>query len=363
MAKGLDGNILNLLKTGTVIPACPLAINKDRVFDDFTQRVLVHYYMEANAGGLAVGVHTTQFNIRDQKHNLYARLLSVVHDEIVSSNIQRPFIKIAGVCGETEQAIQEAITAEKIGYDMVLLSMGGLDSYTEYELLERTKRIADIMPVFGFYLQPNAGGRRFSYEFWQKFADIEGVIAIKTAPFNRYDTLDVLRAVCSSKRCNEITVYTGNDDNIVADLLTKYKFNVNGQIIEKEICGGLLGHWAVWTSKAAELLDKIKKAKDTGAGFGELLAMGTQITDCNAAFFDVNNNFFGCIPGINEVLARQGLLQGNWCLDEKEILGEGQMEEINRVYKSYPELNDDKFIADNIEKWKERVREKQEEIG
>lgn len=358
MAKVLDKDILNLLRTGTVIPACPLAITKDRVFDEFTQRVLLHYYMEAKAGGIAVGVHTTQFNIRDAKHNLYERLLSVVYDEIVSANLQRPFIKVAGVCGETEQARKEAMTAEKIGYDMVLLSMGGLNSYTEHELLERTKRIADIMPVFGFYLQPNAGGRRLSYEFWKEFADIEGVLAIKTAPFNRYATLDVLRAVCGSKRCDEISIYTGNDDNIVADLLTKYEFNINGHRIEKEISGGLLGHWAVWTSKAVELLEKIKKAKEMGTGFEDLLSLGTQITDCNAAFFDVNNNFFGCIPGINEVLARQGLLQGNWCLDEKETLGEGQMEEIDRVYMSYPELNDDKFVADNIERWKEIVSTK-----
>lgn len=358
MAKRLNTDILNLLRTGTVIPACPLAINKDRAFEEFTQRVLVHYYMDAKAGGLAVGVHTTQFNIRDAKHNLYEKLLNVVYDEIISSNIQRPFIKIAGVCGETEQAIKEATIAEKIGYDMALLSMGGLNSYTEYELLERTKKIANIMPVFGFYLQPNAGGRRFSYEFWQKFADIDGVLAIKTAPFNRYDTLDVLRAVCSSNRCDEISVYTGNDDNIVADLLTKYKFNIDGHIIEKEICGGLLGHWAVWTSKAVELLEKINKVKDSGTGFEDLLSLGTQITDCNAAFFDVNNNFFGCIPGINEVLARQGLLLGNWCLDEKETLGEGQKEEIDRVYMAYPELNDDKFVSENIERWKESVKAK-----
>lgn len=358
MAKGLDRDILKLLRTGTVIPACPLAIHQDRTFDEFTQRVLTHYYMDAKAGGLAVGVHTTQFNIRDSKHNLYERLLSVVYDEIISSGMQRPFIKVAGVCGETEQARKEAVIADKIGYDIALLSMGGLNSYNEEELLERTRQIAEIMPVFGFYLQPNAGGRRFSYEFWQKFANIDGVLAIKTAPFNRYDTLDVLRAVCSSSRCDEISVYTGNDDNIVADLLTKYKFNIDGRIIEKEICGGLLGHWAVWTSKAVELLDKVKRAKAAGTGFEELLSLGIQITDCNAAFFDVKNDFFGCIPGINEVLARQGLLRGNWCLDEKEVLGKGQKEEIDRVYLSYPELNDDRFVADSIESWKAIVASK-----
>jgi hypothetical protein len=263
---------------------------------------------------------------------------------------------LAGICGPVEQAINEAELAVKYGYDMGLLSMGSLPDYTEEDLLVRTKEVAKIIPVFGFYLQPSVGGRIFSYDFWKKFMEIDNVVAVKTAPFNRYQTLDVLRAVCHSSRIDEIAVYTGNDDNIVADLLTPYEMNVDGKFVQKEFLGGLLGHWAVWTKNAVELMDEVKKAKKTGLGYRELLMKGTQVTDANAAFFDINNDFQGCIPGINEMLARQGLLQGNYCLNLNEIMGPGQAEELTRVSRDYPHLSDDDFIRENLELWRERVK-------
>ncbi|MGM9974187.1 MAG: dihydrodipicolinate synthase family protein [Clostridiaceae bacterium] len=345
-----------LLHSGTAIPALPLALNEDRTFDELHERMLLNYYIDSGVGGLAVGVHTTQFNIRDPKVNLYERILRIASEEIEAAGLHRPFIKIAGVCGPTEQAIKEASIAVKYNYDIALLSMGGLNDYSEEELLKRTREIAKIIPVFGFYLQTAAGGRVFSYDFWESFMNIEGVVGVKTAPFNRYQTLDVLRAVCSSPRCEEIAVYTGNDDNIVVDLLTTYEFNVQGKTVKKDIIGGLLGHFAVWTSKAAELMEEVKKAK-ASKDITALLTKNVQVTDCNGAFFDVRNNFAGCIAGINEVLARQGLLKGNWCLDPEELLGPGQAEEIDRVYREYPELNDDDFVKENLPKWRKTAEE------
>lgn len=353
----LKPELKDLLHQGTVMPAYPLALNPDRSFDEFNQRVLTHYYLDAGAGGLAVGVHTTQFEIREPEHNLYETILKVAAEEIERAKLERPFIKLAGICGPTEQAINEAKLAVKYGYDMGLLSMGSLPNYTEADLLERTKAIAEIMPVFGFYLQPSVGGRIFTYDFWEKFMEIDNVVAVKTAPFNRYQTLDVLRAVCHSSRRDEIAVYTGNDDNIVADLLTPYEMNVDGKLVQKEFLGGLLGHWAVWTKKAVELMAEINEAKKTQQGYRELLMKGTQVTDSNAAFFDLNNNFQGCIPGINEMLARQGLLQGNYCLNPAEVMGPGQAAELTRVSEDYPHLSDDEFIQGNLAKWRELVKQ------
>ncbi len=358
MTVQLKESVNKLLQEGTAIPALPLALKEDRSFDEFRQRVLVNYYLDAGVGGLAVGVHTTQFNIRDPKFNLYEKILRIASEEIEAVIGDTPFIKIAGVCGGTEQALLEAELAVKYNYDIALLSMGGLHHYTEEQLLERTEAVAKIIPVFGFYLQPNAGGRILSYEFWERFMRIEGVVGVKTAPFNRYQTIDVIRAVCSSPRWKDIAIYTGNDDNIVPDLMTVYAFNIDGEVRRKEIIGGLLGHWAVWTSKAVALLKEVKEAKKNQTNFSRLLTEGIKVTDCNAAFFDVKNQFAGCIPGINEVLARQGLLAGSWCLDEQEVLGPGQKEEIDRVYREYPELNDDAFVKANLQKWEKMVEER-----
>lgn len=343
----LRRELKELLHSGTVIPAHPLALDAHRKIDEKRQRRLTQYYMACGTGGVAVGVHTTQFEIRDTQFNLYDRVLELAADEIKSAGLTRPFIKVAGIVGPTKQAISEAETAVRLGYDIGLLSMGGLKDWTEEQILERVRAVAGVMPIFGFYLQPSVGGRIFTYDFWLKFARIANVQAIKVAAFNRYQTLDVVRAVCNSGRHKEIALYTGNDDNIVADLLTTYRFQTGGEVIEKEFVGGLLGHWAVWTRKAVELLEDVKRCKANGrAGVNELLTRGVEVTDMNAAIFDPANSFHGCIPGIHEVLRRQGLLEGRWCLNPSEELSPGQMEEIDRVCKAYPHLIDDAFVSE-----------------
>jgi len=330
---------LELLKRGTVIPAIPLVLDDSRQFDEKGQRKLINYYLQAGCGGLAVGVHTTQFEIREPKHNLLEKVLKCAADE-VKKHKGKTIIKVAGVCGEINQAMEEAELAKGLGYDAVLLSPGGLKNLTEDELLERTRAVAKIIPVIGFYLQTAVGGRPLSYEYWQAFAEIQNVVAIKCASFNRYQTLDVMRAVALSKRADEIAMYTGNDDNIVIDLLTKYKFYENGKTYEKSFVGGLLGHWSVWTKKVVELFDRIKKDGVSE----EMLILANEVTDCNAAFFDVKNNFLGCIAGLHEVLRRQGLMKNIYCLNPHEGLSKGQKEEIDRVYRMYPHLNDDEFV-------------------
>ncbi|KRG16390.1 dihydrodipicolinate synthetase [Virgibacillus soli] len=347
----LNQQVKEKLHDGVVIPAHPLALTKDRKLDEIRQRALTRYYIESGAGGVAVGVHTTQFEIRDPRFNLYEKVMSLAIEEIEKAQLSEIFIKVGGISGPIEQAIQEAKFIKAIGYDFGLLSMGGLTSYSEGELLKRTERIAEVIPIFGFYLQPSVGGRVLSYEFWKEFAEIPNIHAIKIAPFNRYQSLDVVRAVCQSSRNEEIAIYTGNDDNIVNDLLTTYRFDVAGKKVEKPIVGGLLGHWAVWTKKTVELFKQIQSVKDQGEIPSELLTLGQEITDANAAFFDAKNQFKGCIAGINEVLTRQGLLQGNECLLDKERLSPGQAEEIDRVYAAYPHLNDDEFVRHHLKNW------------
>ena len=346
----LSVEIINLLHSGTVIPAHPLALDATGKMDERRQRGLTQYYIASGAGGIAVGVHTTQFEIRDPKFNLYKPVLELASDEVKRAGLSRPFIKVAGIVGPTKQALSEAETAVKSGYNLGLLGMGGLKDWTEEQILDRARAVAEVIPVFGFYLQPSVGGRIFSYDFWLEFARIKNVHAIKVAAFNRYQTLDVVRAVCNSGRHKEIALYTGNDDNIVADLLTTYRFETEGGMIEKEFVGGLLGHWAVWTKKAVELLQEVKQCKANGrAGLSELLTRGIEVTDMNAAIFDPAHSFHGCIPGIHEVLRRQGLLEGRWCLNPHEELSPGQMQEIDRVCNAYPHLTDDEFIKALLE--------------
>lgn len=339
------------LHDGLVIPAHPLALDENRRLDETRQRALSRYYMASGAGGIAVGVHSTQFEIRDSRHGLFEKVLRLASEEVERAGLQRPFIRVAGICGPTEQALNEALTAAALGYDAGLLSMGGLQGWTEADILKRTEKVAEVMPVVGFYLQPSVGGRTFSFDFWRAFADIPGVEAIKMAPFNRYQTIDVVRAVCYSGRRDDIALYTGNDDNIVNDLLTVYKFRVGDRVVEKRIVGGLLGHWAVWTNKAVELLEEIKRVREQGSIPPEWLTRNVEVTDANAAFFDPAHGFAGCIPGIHEVLRRQGLLQGTWCLNPHEELSEGQKEEIDRVYRDYPHLNDDMFVQRHLSEW------------
>lgn len=346
----LNSAINALLQEGTVIPAHPLALDESRNLDEARQRLLTQYYIASGAGGVAVGVHTTQFEIRNPEINLMESVLRIASEEIETAHLSRPFIKVAGIVGRGSQAIAEAELARKYGYHLGLLSMGGLSGYTEAQLIARTHDVASVIPVFGFYLQPAVGGRLLSYNFWRALADIPNVYAIKVAAFNRYQTLDVVRAVCDSKRRDQIALYTGNDDNIVADLLTPYRFNINGRAVEKRFVGGLLGHWAVWTKSAVALLQRVKSERNNSQSVEYLLAEGIKITDMNAAIFDPVNSFRGCIPGIHEVLRRQGLLKGRWCINPDEQLSPGQMEEISRVTMSYPEHTDDDFVRNLLEK-------------
>jgi len=324
---------------GAVIPAHPLALTAERKLDERRQRALTRYYLAAGAGGVAVGVHTTQFDIRDKKSSLFEPVLRLAIEELRA----REVIKVAGAIGATAQAVSEAELARSIGYDAVLLSLAALGNAGDDELIAHCRRVAEAAPLFGFYLQPAVGGRVLPYSFWRRFAEIDNVVAIKMAPFNRYQTLDVVRAVADSGR-TDIALYTGNDDNIVLDLLNVYRFGGR----EWRIRGGLLGHWSVWTRRAVELLERVQWASTPHEGF---LIENNEVTDANAAFFDAANGFLGCLAGLHEVLRRQGLLAGRWCLDEKEDLSPGQMEEIDRVYRQYPHLNDDEFVAEHRDEW------------
>jgi hypothetical protein len=347
MEKGLDLNIGELLKQGTVIPAHPLALDQRLILDEKRQRALTRYYMAAGAGGVAVGVHTTQFAIRSPGINLLEPVLKMAAEEIALANLDRPFIKVAGICGPTSQALKETELALKYGFHLGLVSMGGLVDYSEAELIRHVRTIAEKIPVFGFYLQPAVGGRVLSYSFWGKFAEIPNIQAIKVAAFNRYQTIDVVRAVCILSGRNEIALYTGNDDNIIVDLLTPYHFTVNGEKMEKRFVGGLLGQWAVWTQKAVALLREIKSCiANNYSGVEKLLIKNVAITDMNAVIFDAQHSFKGCIPGIHEILRRQGLLEGRYCLDRNEDLSEGQLEEINRICKDYASYSDDEFVKE-----------------
>ncbi|MCD6518918.1 MAG: dihydrodipicolinate synthase family protein [Anaerolineae bacterium] len=337
------------LQKGLVIPACPLALTRERRFDERHERALFRYYIAAGAGGLAVGVHTTQFAIHDPQVGLYKPILELAAETVQEKG--KPIVKIAGLVGKTPQAIREAEIAASLGYEAGLLSLGAFRDAEEKEILEHCQTVAELIPLVGFYLQPAVGGRILSYSFWRRFVEIEQVVAIKIAPFNRYQTLDVIRAVADAGRTQEIALYTGNDDNIVIDLLTEFRFSANPEAPSLRIVGGLLGHWAVWTKRAVELLERIHKERQKPYTSSELLTIAAQVTDCNAALFDVAHQFAGCIAGIHEVLARQGLMTGRWCLDPQEDLSPGQKEEIDRVYASYPHLTDDDFVAEHLDEW------------
>lgn len=331
---------MKALHQGVAIPACPLALNSRRKLDERRQRALIRYYLAAGAGGLAVGVHTTQFAIRDPRHGLFQLVLELAA-EVLSQCPDR--LRIGGVCGLTSQAVGEAALLRGLGYQAALLSLAALKDAGEEALLDHCCAVSEVLPVIGFYLQPAVGGRLLSYGFWRRFADLPNVCAIKIAPFNRYQTLDVVRAVIDSGR-TDIALYTGNDDNIVLDLVTPFGFGGR----ELRIVGGLLGHWSVWTRPAVTLH---RQCQATAGATPELLRLAVAVTDANAAFFDAANGFAGCIAGLHEVLRRQGLLEGIWCLDEHETLSPGQAAEIDRVYQAYPELNDDAFVQEHLDTW------------
>lgn len=344
---------LKKLKQGTVIPATPLVLNNDRELDERRERALLRYYMDAGVGGLAVAVHTTQFEIRDPEIALFEPVLKIAAEEMerFEKRTGKTIVRVAGVCGKTEQAVKEAKIAKELGYDAVLLSPGGLRDFDEDYMIERTKEVAKIMPVIGFYLQTSVGGRLFTFDYWKRLCEIDNVVAIKSAPFNRYQTLDVARAAAMSSRCDEITLYTGNDDNIVIDLLTNYKFEVDGKVYEKRFEGGLLGHWCVWTKKVVEMFEKIKEESKKDCISVEMLKLANEVTDANAAFFDTANNFKGCIAGLHYILKKQGIYENILCLNPDETVSPGQIDEIERIYKMYPHLSDDDFVRENLDKW------------
>lgn len=341
---------MDMLAEGVAIPAHPLALSADGRFNEKYQRALSRYYLAAGVGGLAVGVHTTQFEIRQPKVGLLRPVLELAMEQALDH--AAPVVMVGGVCGGTAQAVQEALLLRDLGYDAALLSLAAMGDADDDALIAHCREIGKAMPLMGFYLQPSVGGRVLSYAFWRKFAEIPQVVAIKMAPFNRYQTLDVIRAVVESGR-DDIALYTGNDDNIVIDLLSTYRIHVDGKAVERRIAGGLLGHWSVWTHTAVQLFARCKQVVDSGGPIpADLIRLAHEVTDANAAFFDAANGFDGCIRGLHEVLYRQGLLADRRCLNEAELLGPGQLEEIDRVYRSYPHLNDDAFVEAHRDQWK-----------
>lgn len=343
-------NVHKPLQRGIVVPAHPLALTAERLLDEQFQRALTRYYIAAGAGGVAVGVHTTQFAIRDPKVGLFEPMLDLARDELdrLDEGRDEPIVRIGGVCGDTKQAAQEAALLADRGFHAGLLSLAAMRGAPIDALIEHCAQVAEVIPLFGFYLQPAVGGRVLPYEFWRRFCEIENVVAIKIAPFNRYQTIDVVRAVVDAGR-DDIALYTGNDDNIVGDLLTRFQFTVNGEMVERRIVGGLLGHWAVWTRTAVDLLERCRIA--TAEDVPKLLTAGIEVTDMNAAIFDAANGFAGCIPGIHYVLHRQGLLEVPRTLDSDEMLSEGQAAEIERVRTAYPRWLDDDFVAEHRGEW------------
>lgn len=345
-------NLRSHLLAGQVIPAHPLALDRSRRFDERHQRALTRYYLAAGAGGLAVGVHSTQFEIRDPQHALFRPVLELAAETARAARLGagRDFALIAGICGQTAQAAAEAELARSLGYHAGLVSMAAFKTEPEDAIVTHVAAIADLLPVVGFYLQPAVGGRVFSYAFWRRFAEIPGVVAIKLAPFNRYQTIDVIRAVVAAGR-DDLALYTGNDDTIVADLLTPFTFTHNGRPVTRHIAGGLLGHWGVWTGAAVKLFREAQQATQQPAVTAKWLARAVAVTDMNAALFDAANRFHGCIPGILEVLRRQGLVGSVHCLNPHEVLSPGQSEELTRVCAAYPELTDDTFVAEHRDRW------------
>lgn len=340
--------VMNLLREGTVIPAHPLALGEGDTLDERRQRALTRYYLDAGSGGIAVGVHTTQFEIRD--HGLYEPVLKACA-KAADDWTDRPLVKIAGLVGKTEQARREAQVARDLGYHAGLMSLAAFKGASIDEMIEHCRAVAQEIPLFGFYLQPAVGGTLLPFEFWRRFAEIENVVGVKMAPFNRYGTLDVLRGVAAAKAEDRIVLYTGNDDHIVGDLLSPFTIMRDGEPVTLRIKGGLLGHWSVWTKAAVDLHKRCRAAAQSDSIPADLLALDSEVTDCNAALFDVANGFGGAIAGCHEVLRQQGLLTHIRCLSPNEKLGVGQAEEIARVAREHAHLTDDDFVAQNLERW------------
>jgi len=342
------------LQSGVVIPAHPLALTPEGAFDEIGQRAMTRYYHAAGAGGFAVAVHTTQFEIRDPRYGLFEPVLELAAETVLGldATTARQSVLIAGVCGSTKQAVKEATVARDLGYHIALLSLSALPEADDDALIAHCRAVADVIPIFGFYLQPAVGGRKLSVDFWRRLGNLPGLVGVKIAPFDRYKTLDVIRGIATSQRHREVVLYTGNDDTIVVDLLTEYQLPVDGETVRLSMVGGLLGHWACWTQKAVELLRTCQQARCENRFSAELLTLSAQVTDCNAALFDAENHFAGCIAGIQYVLFRQGLLSSQRCLNPAELLSPGQQQAIERVRSSYPHLLDDEFVMQHVDQWR-----------
>ena len=349
----LDRSILQRLQRGVVIPAHPLALDASRRLDERRQRALSRYYLAAGAGGLAVGVHTTQFQIRDPQIGLLEPVLTLAAEEMNRAEQAggEPVVRVGGICGRTEQAVHEAELLRRLSYHVGLLNLSALRDADEDSLIAHCEAVGYVIPLFGFYLNPAVGGRPLGYSFWRRFFELPAVVAVKIAAFDRYRTLDVVRAVVDARR-NDIALYTGNDDNILLDLVTPFRFHDGERRVTRRIVGGLLGQWAVWTRQAVTLLQQAHRIVQSGQEVpAEWIQRNVELTDANAAFFDAANGFVGCIAGIHELLRRQGLLAGTWCLDPSEQLSPGQAEQIDRVCHQYPHLADDAFVAEHRDEW------------
>lgn len=346
--------VAEIVRRGTVIPATPLALNARRQFDERRQRALMRYYIDAGAGGVAVGMHFTQFEIRTPGIDLFVPVLRTCADEIDRHAAQtgRTIVKVAGLNGRTASALRQAEQARELGYHYGIVSMAAFSGAMEQEMIHHVRELAKVIPLFGFYLLTGVGGIKLPYAFWREFVEIENVVGIKIAPFDRYGTVDVARAVADAGRENDITLYTGNDDSILYDFLTPFRFGPAGSARTVRIRGGLLGQWACWTKRAVELHARLLGTADRGEAIPpELLTLSAQVTDANAALFDPTHNYAGSIPGVNEILRRQGLLEGIWTLKRDEVLSPGQSEEIDRVCAAYPHLTDDDFVRANLDRW------------
>jgi len=343
--------ILETFRSGTVIPAHPLALTADRALDDRRQRALTRYYLDAGAGGLAVGVHTTEFKIHDPDLGMYTPVLQLAVETARTWRTDRRPVMIAGICGRTDQAVREAVAAGDLGYHIAMISLAALADADENQLIDHARTIAEVIPIMGFYLQPAVGGRVLGERFWRKLVEIPNLVGIKIAPFDRYRTIDVVRAVAASGRADQIALYTGNDDNIVIDLLTGYEIGTDCGAVRVAIAGGLLGHWAFWTKRARELLEQVKQLRTAETIPTRMLTLAAQVTEANGAVFDAQNDFKGCISGILYVLTRAGLLEAVRTLGEHEQISAGQTDRIDRIISCYPHLTDDNFVRSHLNRW------------
>jgi hypothetical protein len=319
--------------------------------DERRQRALTRYYLAAGAGGLAIGVHTTQFAIHDPKVGLYEPVLTLAAETIEECEHRGavPVVRVAGIVGDTQKAVSEATLAADLGFHVGLVDLRHTAGGTDDRAIEHLRAVAEIIPVMGFYLQPAVGGHDLPYRFWRRVAELDRLVAVKVAPFDRYRTLEVVRAVVDAGRGHKIALYTGNDDHIVLDLVTPFRFGDGPEI---HMVGGLLGQWAVWTNRATELHAECRLLVTRGRPISpRLLTVATQLTDANGAIFDAKHGYAGCIPGIHEILRRQGLLAGTWTLNPGEVLSPGQSADIARVLSAYPDLTDDAFVAEHRDRW------------